>query len=418
MGSRSLALWFGAPVTGDAQLDGSPLDRAALLALMAAGLLVLIKRRVNWSNIVADNKWLFIFFLYLGLSTLWSEYPFVAFKRWIKDVGNILIVLVILGERNPVEAVKAVFLRCAYVLVPMSVLVIKYFPDLGRSYSPWTGVCQYCGVCTNKNMLGVTLIVYGIVLFWEMLELHDEQSRTGRKFGMSSGLLLIGMVAWLFVKTDCKTGLVCAILGIGILLGIRLPSIRSRLRRTELYVVALALALMLLHSLGITEAFVGALGRDVTLTGRTAIWERALSVPINPLFGTGYYSFWIDPNRVEKVTADFFFSLDEAHNGYLETYLNEGLIGVFLLAVLLISAFWKIRLDLLNDEGNYHAARLAFLVVAIVYDFTEAAFNRMDFIWFILLLAMVGRLLPLPAVEPSRLELSIETWDRNVHAPR
>jgi len=61
---------------------------------------------------------------------------------------------------------------------------------------------------------------------------------------------------------------------------------------------------------------------------------------------------------------------------------------------------------------------LAFLVVAIVYDFTEAAFNRMDFIWFILLLAMVGRLLPLPAVEPSRLELSIETWDRNVHAPR
>ena len=78
------------------------------------------------------------------------------------------------------------------------------------------------------------------------------------------------------------------------------------------------------------------LGRNPTISGRTEIWERCLSVPINPLLGAGYYSFWLDDRRVDIVNADYWFRLNEAHNGYLETYLNEGLIGVFLLVVLLM----------------------------------------------------------------------------------
>ena len=51
--------------------------------------------------------------------------------------------------------------------------------------------------------------------------------------------------------------------------------------------------------------------------------------------GTGYYSFW-QGNRLRQVSDGFMSDLNESHNGYLETYLNSGYIGVVLLVVLLL----------------------------------------------------------------------------------
>ena len=69
----------------------------------------------------------------------WSEEPFVASKRWLKDFGNVVMVLVLLTEKNPLDAVRAVFVRCAYLLVPLSVLFVKYYVWLGKVYSSATG---------------------------------------------------------------------------------------------------------------------------------------------------------------------------------------------------------------------------------------------------------------------------------------
>jgi O-antigen ligase len=403
LGSRSVSFWFGARSVGDTQLDGSPLDRLVYLFLIVAGLLVLAQRRIQWSQLIADNKWLSIFFLYLGISVLWADYPFVAFKRWFKDAGNIILVLVILSEEDPVEATRAMFLRCAYVLVPLSVLVIKYFPDLSRTYAPWTGAVEYCGVSGSKNMLGSTLILYSIALLWEALELHDDQSGARKRFEKSSCVLFLGMIAWLFLKAHSQTSFACTLLGGGILLAMRLSFIRSRASRIEIYAVTLALLFLLFNSVfDIAGIFVHALGRNLTFTGRTEIWQRVLGVPINPLIGTGYYSFWLDPNRVEKVSEGFFFHLDEAHNGYIETYLNGGLIGAFLLVVLIAFALRKIKRDFLNEGDRFSIVRLAFLAIAVVYNFTEAAFDRQSFVWFALLLAIVGRLRQVTLAQEGR----------------
>ena len=45
----------------------------------------------------------------------------------------------------------------------MSVVFIKYLPELGRDYDPWTGWAFYTGVTTNKNMLGYLLFVFGLL---------------------------------------------------------------------------------------------------------------------------------------------------------------------------------------------------------------------------------------------------------------
>src|SRR6267378_890472 len=165
IGSKPISTWLGYGDTSggaDSYVEGSPFDRMVFLFLIAAGCFVLVKRGINWSRFFRNNRWLCIYFLYLGISALWSDYPFVSFKRWIKDLGNVVMVLVILSEMDPTEAVKAVFVRCAYILVPLSVIFIKYFPDVGRYYNRWTWTFSYGGVTTDKNMLGLTLVVSGI----------------------------------------------------------------------------------------------------------------------------------------------------------------------------------------------------------------------------------------------------------------
>src|SRR5881394_1426855 len=127
--SKPLTSWLS--LAGDSMenaedyLEGSPLDRAFLLSLIVAGVAILFQRRVNWSRAFTTNKWLFIYFFYLALSTLWSEFTFVSFKRWIKDFGNVVMVLVILTEIDPVVAARTLLLRCAYLILPLSVVYIK-----------------------------------------------------------------------------------------------------------------------------------------------------------------------------------------------------------------------------------------------------------------------------------------------------
>ena len=111
------------------------------------------------------------------------------------------------------------------------------------------------------------------------------------------------------------------------------------------------------------------------------LWTALLGLHTNPILGTGFESFWLGerPKRLEGI---FFFIPNEAHNGYLETYLTLGLIGLFLLIGLFIATFWKIRLELFRnfEWGRY---RLGFLAALILYNWTEAAFKTLSPLWFV-----------------------------------
>ena len=86
------------------------------------------------------------------LSVLWSDFPFITFKRWFRDLGNYLAILVVLSDPRPLEAIRALLRRLSYLLIPLSILLVKYYPN-GREYSIWTGP-DCSGATTSKNMLG------------------------------------------------------------------------------------------------------------------------------------------------------------------------------------------------------------------------------------------------------------------------
>lgn len=128
------------------------------------------------------------------------------------------------------------------------------------------------------------------------------------------------------------------------------------------------------------------MGRDPTLTGRTTIWQAVLSVRGNPLVGTGYESFWLG-DRLKKLWM-IIPGIQEAHNGYLEVYVNLGWIGVALIGAVIISGYRKL-IRAFQRDPEIGILRMVFFLTGVVYNFTEAGFRMMAPVWFAFLLATI-----------------------------
>jgi O-antigen ligase len=360
--------------------EGNPFDACVYFTLIAAGAYVLSKRHVQLSVIIRQNQWLTIFFIYCLLSIFWSDFPLVAFKRWIKVLGHPIMALIVLTEPNPVEALTKLMKRCVYVIVPVSILFIKYYPELGRAFDIWTGAAVNIGITTNKNTLGADCLILGFFFFWHLLQSWSlERGRAKRNELFLTGGFLF-MIWWLFSMAHSSTSLVSLFVGILILAVLGLRFVDKRLIGT--YVVIGVLALLAAEwAFGIYANMLQLLGKDRTLTDRTLLWSELLKVTINPLFGTGFESFWLG-DRIRKFAESRWWEPNEAHNGYLETYLNLGVVGLLLLIAWLIATFWKARWELFRNF-QFGRFRLGFLMAVIAYNWTEAAFKNISAIWFV-----------------------------------
>src|SRR5712671_2453467 len=170
-GSRPVSVWLqiGPPASADLYLEGSPLDRSIYLALLAIGVMVLLWRPAAVVRFFRANPWIVLFVSYCAISVSWSDYPAVAFKRWIKSVSDIVMVVIVLTEAQRSCAIRRLLARTAFVLVPISVLLIKYYPDMARYYSRWEGKQFVSGVAEDKNMLGMTCLVFGLGAVWQLV---------------------------------------------------------------------------------------------------------------------------------------------------------------------------------------------------------------------------------------------------------
>lgn len=346
-----------------------------------------------WARVVSSNPWLFAFFLYFGLSVIWSDYPLPSFKKWTKDLGNIIMILVILTESEPLYAIRALFARYIYFAVPLSVVLIIFFPEISTEYVKDMGMLTYAGVTTHKNELGHILAISTLFLTWDLI---DKRFAERTKSDIFVRFMLLAMVMWLSVMAKSATGMLCMLLGVVVLLAIRVPVSERLVRRLGTYSLVIGTLIFVLATFPeVTNLFFKVVGRETTFTGRTDIWTGLLGERVNPLFGAGFQSFWLQPGVMER-----YGNISEAHNGYLETYLNGGLIGLSLLLTVLVSAWTRLKRELLAG-ASYAPLLFSFFAITIVYNLTESVFDRLDLTWFVFLIAYLGSM-PLLHAEPEQ----------------
>lgn len=397
--SRSVNQWLdigqsvGAATSADQQyvIEGNPIDRFVYGALVVLGIIVLVQRRKQVLKLLRENLPIILFFAYCLVSLLWSDYPDVAFKRWTKAIGDLVMVLIVLSDRQPIAAVKRFLARAGFVLIPLSVLFIKYYPDLGRGYGRWDYKAFYTGVTTNKNTLGVICLGFGLASLWRLLTVYRERKQGLRIRHVAAHAMILAMVLWLFWIANSMSSLSCFAIGSVLLIAANIRAVVRRPAVVHVLITVLVLCSVATLFFGVGSDFVkDTMARDTsTLTDRTNIWNLALSVSSSRLVGTGFESFWLGP-RLEAMWRGFSWQPTEAHNGYLEVFLNLGWIGVGLLAVVIVNGYRKVIISLRN-RSPVSSLWLAFFVVGIVYNFTEAAFFRMMApAWIFFLLAITS----------------------------
>jgi exopolysaccharide production protein ExoQ len=393
LGSRLPSQWLADQVFGWSQAakaqameDGNPLDRSILFGLILLSFVILILRSFRWGAFFARNPFLIAFLAYALISVLWSDSSFIAFKRWFRDLGNYFVVLIVLSDPCPLEAIRVVLRRLSYLLIPISIVLIKYFTELGMQYSLWTGERVYVGATTSKNMLGVMCLISGLFFFWDTVTRWSERKVWRTKRILLVNITLLGMTLWLLNLASSATSGVC--LAIGCLVVLAAHSEWGRRHSTFIAVlmpVSFLMYLLLAFGLDLNGYMASRVGRDPTLTDRTLIWQGVLSMHTNPLVGTGYESFWLGSRLKTLWQMPSLGGINEAHNGFLELYLNLGFIGVALLVAFLISSYRSICKGLASSP-KLASLNIAVWTIMLFYNMTEAAFKS-QLMWIALLLA-------------------------------
>jgi len=399
-GSRPLSFWLfpGMGDSTDRYVEGSPFDRNIFTALIISALVVLFLRARKVGTLLRQNWPILLFLLYCGLSVFWSDFPEVAFKRWIRVVGDVAMVLVVLTDSNPSAAIRGLLARIGFAIIPASILF-----DIGRGV---TGRDYHFGLTTNKNMFGLISMIVGIGAVWRFLQISRGEDKDRRRL-IAYGSI-VAMVLWCLWTANSTTSATCFVLGSALIIATSKWGVARNPAVVHLSLASVTFLAVYAAILNPNVGIASAMGKDPTLTGRTDVWQAVIGMTPSPWLGAGFDSFWLG-SRLTNLWNIFPWRPNEAHNGYLEIYLNLGWTGVILLAVLMVTGYQKVVRGLRQDTetGNL---RLAYFAVAVVYNLTEAGFRTFDPMWIFLLLSIAPVLKPASENLEPQIAASL-SWD-------
>ena len=119
--------------------------------------------------------------------------------------GHPIMALILLTEPNLEEALIRLMKRCAYVVVPVSILFIKYYLNLGTRYDQWSGAQMCVGITTGKNELGADCLIFGFFFFWYLLQIWRTERSTRRRNELRLIVVFLLMIGWLFENAHSAT---------------------------------------------------------------------------------------------------------------------------------------------------------------------------------------------------------------------
>lgn len=225
------------------------------------------------------------------------------------------------------------------------------------------------GLFGNANPLAYVALL-GIVVFALRIA-----SRAPRR-----GLLIawIALSAFLFVRAASATATLAAA-GVVVVLATALLMRTSRRPggRTRYYLAYAVVAVGGLLALWLgRERLFALLGRSADLTGRERIWEAVgARAAERPLIGWGFASPWVPTDPFfDGWIVDHGVTVMQAHNMWLDVFLQLGVIGVVLMALTMLAFVWRSwffavdrpRWDLVADRPYSAITLLPTLVGALL----------------------------------------------------
>jgi O-antigen ligase len=245
----------------------------------------------------------------------------------------------------------------------------------------------YQGYFLGKNYLGECASI-GF-----LLSVHELYHRGWRR--MVSFPAIVIAVTLVFLsnsKTAFALAIVCPLLARLTLIGRRITHLSPAVILLSLPICYMMLSVLM--NVDIMGRIAYILFHDSSLTGRTVIWSFAqYEIRQRPLLGWGYQSFWLVPESPSSAAPGWVKMMPNAHNGYYDTMLELGYVGLAFLVIFIIAT-----LHAIGRVADRDAARarllLSLALFMILYNYFESLWMRgFEFLWviFVIVAAEIGR---------------------------
>lgn len=335
---------------------GPGIDALYALLYLYFGLMILISYR-DCLPLLLKEKWIFALWLWAVASVAWSEAHGVSLRRCVALLGTTAAALFLASRFEPKQQIRLVA-HCIGFTAVISLVAALLFPEYAiQNTGEWTGVFY------QKNVLGHAMALG--VFSYTFLALGD---RRGRLFNLLMAALCGGLIV---MAQSMSAMLVCTTMFV--LLRFRnVLLLRARhvvAFATAAFVLGVPITIYVIHHMG---QILKALGRDPTLTGRTALWDSVLTeIATRPWLGFGYSAFWVT-SEGDRVQAQLGFTTNHSHNGYLEVTLGLGLIGAAILFIVLMTNILRGIRQVQHSESIFDFWPLFYLLYAVMDNFTES----------------------------------------------
>ncbi len=328
--------------------------------LLLAGLFAvaaLIHSPEIWVRMVALEPLLALFVMLAVVSTLWSDDPAVTLRMSLP-----LVAVVVLGYWMVAQFRLAEILLMLCAVLALGVLVQYVFifglPTYGQSRLGWSGTAP------DKNVMG-RLAVLAAVHFALAIGAFP-------RLRLFWGLMLAAAVGLVLGSTSATS-----LAGLGFVVALVVVVKVFRARKTLYGAVAVSMvgggALGVFTVLANLEFVARLLGKDVTLTGRTILWEGALAEALKrPLFGHGWGAFWQGPLSPSRPILDLAsWDPPHAHNALLDYSLTLGFVGAAIAVALFFRYVVRAARAVRYRPGTLGLWPLSYAGYAFIFSITE-----------------------------------------------
>ena len=328
---------------------------------------ILVVQHCKGSQLSLRRGWLFLAPIGIAIASLaWSDDGASTFLRCVALIGTTLqsyYLAVRFSTRRLLQIlgwVGAISLVLCYIFA-------LFFPRIGIGTDLFEG--DWLGIFPHKNSLGGNAALWFLAFL--VLSASEEKKPWGARFAAGASLLLVFL-------SHSVTSLVTCMLVLAIYLGRRL----FWLPRWLYLAGSLGIGVLLNWELT-SESFgsvAASLGRDPSLTGRTEIWALVwIMILDKPFLGYGYGAFWRGlEGPSEFIWRSFGMPLFYSHNGFLDLWLDVGLVGL----VLFLAGFavcFKRAVEVFKRWRNSESMwPLLFLIFLFISNLTEGSILRVN----------------------------------------
>jgi O-antigen ligase len=314
------------------EANSSFLEPLISLAIYAISLFFILMR---WKQVepqvVKRGKIILLIVFFVVGSVLWSGFPEITLRRSINFVGATFYGIY-LGTRYDLnQQVKLV--SWGFGVVALMSLI---FGTALRKYGLMGGIHAgaWRGIYMHKNSLGIQMSLSAVIFLILLMGSDRRKWTTWAGFVLSCVLVILSRSSTAIVNLITLASLIplCSILRF----------------RWNFRVPIFMVTLMLLGGVSVIlpayiEHLFGALGKDMTLTGRTVLWPYVWEmIEKRPWLGYGYEGFWrgwdSESALIWRVVG---WTPPHAHNGFLELLLTFGWLGTLIYLLGFFINFFK-----------------------------------------------------------------------------